>query len=130
MRPIKTILDGRELVLRLCAQYDVLEYTQQIMSLTFAIYSHLNKKNLRSVTVCISSSQRYWVDINTHKPDKINYRKFYLIALLIAEKFKIFRIQGVYRIFDADTITYREISSRALKKRGKKAIEELSLTDF
>ena len=130
MRPIKTILDGRELVLRLCAQYDVLEYTQQIMSLTFAIYSHLNKRHLRSVTVCISSSQRYWVDINTYKPDKINYQKFYLVALTVAEKFKIYRIQCVYRIFDADTLTYREISPQALKKRGKKAIEELSLTDF
>ena len=130
MRSIKTVLDGRELVLRLCAQYGVLKYTQQIIALTFAIYSHLNKRHLRSVTVCISSSQRYWVDINTYKPNKINYQKFYLVALTVAEKFKIYRIQGVYRIFDIDTLAYREISPGALKKRGKEAVKELSLTDF
>lgn len=107
---MKTVLDGRELVLRLCAQYDVLKYTQQIIALTFAIYSHLNKRHLHNVTVCISSSQRYWIDINTYKPDKINYQKFYLIALLVAEKFKICRTQGIYKIFDINTLAYREIS--------------------
>lgn len=127
MRPIKTILDGRELVLRLCAQYDVLKYTQQIIALTFAIYSHLNKRHLRSVTVYISSSQRYWVDINTYKPDKINYQKFYLIAMLIAEKFKICGVQGVYNIFNIEDYAYRELSYGALKKRGKEIVEKLLL---
>ena len=125
MRSIKTVFDGRELVLRLCAQYGILKYTQQIITLTFAIYSHLNKRHLRSVTVCIASSQRYWVDINTYKPDKINYQKFYLIALLVAEKFKIYRVRAAYRVFEVDTLTYREISSQVLKKRGKEIVRDL-----
>lgn len=125
MRIVKTTLDGRELVIRLCAQYDMLKYVNQIAALTFGAYSHLNKRILRSVTVCISSNQNYWIDINTYKPDKINYPKFYLIAMLIAEKFKICGIRGVYRIFEINTLAYRELSPGALKKRGKEIVKEL-----
>lgn len=127
---MKTILDGRELVIRLCAQYDMLQYAQQIIALTFAAYSHLNKRILKSVTVHISLYQDYWVDINIYKPDKINYQKFYLVALAITEKFKIYSVEGVYNVFSTEDYAYREISSGALKKRGKEAIEKLSLIDF
>lgn len=130
MRPVKTVFDGRELVIRLCAQYDMLKYTNHILALTFGAYSYMNKRILYDVTICISSAQNYWIDINTYKPSKINYPKFYLIAMLIAEKFKICGIRGVYRIFEINTLAYREISPCALKKRGKEIVKKLLLTDF
>lgn len=125
MRSVKTVLDGRQLVIRLCAQYDILKHANKVLALTMSAYSHLNKRRLNSVTVCITSSQLYWIDINTYKPDKINYPKFYLIALRIVEKFKICGIRGVYRIFEINTLAYREISPGALKKRGKEIVKEL-----
>lgn len=120
MRSIKTVFDGRELVFILCMQYDTLEYVHHILALTFGAYSYLNKRQLRSITLHINSNQDYWIDIDTYKPDKINYQKFYLVALAIAEKFKIYHVRAAYRIFDVDTLTYREISSGALKKTRKR----------
>lgn len=125
MRSVKTVFDGRELVFTLCMQYDTLEYVHHILALTFGAYSYLNKRQLKSLTLHINSNQDYWIDINTHKPDAINYKKFYLVALAIAEKFKIYRVRAAYRAFDVDTLTYREISSGALKKRGKEIVRDL-----
>lgn len=125
MRSVKTVFDGRELVIRLCAQYDILKHANKVLALTLGAYSHLNKRILHSVTVCISSNQNYWIDINTYKPDKINYAKFYLIALSVTEKFKICGVQGVYNVFKTDNYVYRELSPGALKKRGKEIVEKL-----
>ena len=125
MRSVKTVFDVRELVFTLCMQYDTLEYVHHILALTFGAYSYLNKRQLRSITLHITSSQDYWIDINTYKPDTINYKKFYLIALAVAEKFKIYRVRAAYRAFEVDTLTYREISSGAIKKRGKEIVRDL-----
>lgn len=125
MRSVKTVFDGRELVFILCMQYDTLEYVHHILALTFGAYSYLNKRQLKSLTLYINSNQDYWIDINTYKPDTINYPKFYLVALAIAEKFKIYRVRAAYRAFEINTLTYREISSGALKKRGKEIVRGL-----
>lgn len=125
MRSVKTVFDGRELVFTLCMQYDTLEYVHHILALTFGAYSYLNKRQLRSLTLHINSNQDYWIDINTYKPDAINYKKFYLVALAIAEKFKIYRVRAAYRTFEVNTLTYREISSGALKKRGEEIVRDL-----
>lgn len=122
---MKTVFDGRELVFTLCMQYDTLEYVHHILALTFGAYSYLNKRQLKSITLHITSNQDYWIDINTYKTDTINYQKFYLVALAIAEKFKIYRVRAAYRAFEVDTLTYRQISSGALKKRGKEIVRDL-----
>lgn len=96
MRSVKTVFDGRELVFTLCMQYDTLEYVHHILALTFSAYSYLNKRQLRSLTLHITSNQDYWIDIDTYKPDTINYKKFYLVALAVAEKFKIYRVRAAY----------------------------------
>lgn len=122
---MKTVFDGRELVFTLCMQYNTLEYVHHILALTFGAYSYLNKRQLKSLTLHINSNQDYWIDIDTYKPDTINYKKFYLVALAVAEKFTIYRVRAAYRAFEVDTFTYRQISSQVLKKRGKEIVRDL-----